>query len=424
MKDKKQKRKWNRHCALFALLFVMGVCLFGRTSRTWAGTMSGVQNLHQTDSSGLSFTVEWDKDINAEGYEFQYSVDGRNWSSSAYTSSLEKQVYGLNSGRSYYVRMRSVSDINGYYDDSPTKDAVYSDWTEPLEVVTEPERVLAEEIRQTGGSNTSVTVTWTAAEGATEYDVEYYMGGSWFYAGTTTQTSYTVEGLEPDTWYDVAVAAVRESAAGYRQGHFGYGHSCYTMAPKVKDLTLSSWETKKNRITIAWADNSSYNTGFEVYVTNLAGKKVKNFKTTETSEEFQLSSIKNQGFCFRVRAYKDIDGTTVYGPYSSTKTVVAQPGLTIKRAGKKALTLTWKKVKGASGYTVYRSTSPYTGFKKLKTVKSAKLTNKGLNRNKNYYYYVVANGVKVNKKTYKSTAAKSREIAYLDYYGKTAYIYQ
>lgn len=254
----------------------------------------------------------------------------------------------------------------------------------------------------------------------------YEMGGSWFSAGSTTGTNYTIGGLDPDTNYEVSICALRESGAGYKGGrYYTSGHDCYTTAVKIKNCKLEEWNTPKNSIKLSWDRTSSYhNSGYEVYITNLSGKKVKNFKTTDTETSFKLTSVKNQGFIFKVRAYKDIDGTTIYGEWSSQKVVVSQPKVTLKKSGTKTINVSWQKIKGATNYTVYRSTSPSTGFKKIKTLKGTKLTNKGLNPNKTYYYYVVANGVNVNKKTYKSTAAENREIAYISYNGKTAYRYE
>ena len=430
MKENQHSKKQTAYslCSrLFAGCLLILACLFvpqlsGSPATVWAGTLTGVLNLHQSDADSSSFEVTWDKDINAYGYDVQYSMDSTNWSSSNYTTELSYLFDTLNSGRSYYVRVRSFD--NGVWGD-PTTDSTFSDWCTPVEVVTAPAPISSDDVKQTGGSSSSISVSWEAAEGTTVYKVYYEMGGSWFLSGSTDKTSYTIKGLDPDTHYEVSIAAMRESGSGYETGSYTtYGHDCYTAAGKIKDNVLEKWDSVKNRVTIKW-DSASYdNSGYEVYITNLAGKKVKNFKTTETSASFKLSSIKNQGFIFKVRAYKDIDGTSIYGSWSGNKTVIAQPKVTLKRSGK-TIKVSWAKIKGASSYTVYRSTSPETGFKKIKTVKSTNLTNKGLSKNKSYYYYVVANNVKVNKKLYKTTTADSREIAGVSYSGqKTFYSYQ
>ncbi|MBQ6440400.1 MAG: hypothetical protein IJJ06_09800 [Mogibacterium sp.] len=81
---------------------------------------------------------------------------------------------------------------------------------------------------------------------------------------------------------------------------------------------------------------------------------------------------------------------------------VKRPGkVTIKSVTSKktSVTLKWKKVSGAKGYVVYRSTKKSSGFKAVKTFKkgsTVKFTNKKLKKNKTYYYKIRA--YKLNSK--------------------------
>ena len=62
-------------------------------------------------------------------------------------------------------------------------------------------------------------------------------------------------------------------------------------------------------------------------------------------------------------------------------------------AGKKKVTVKWKRVTGAEGYVIYRSTKKTKGFKKIKTItsgKTLKYVNKKLKGGKRYYYKVKA----------------------------------
>ena len=55
--------------------------------------------------------------------------------------------------------------------------------------------------------------------------------------------------------------------------------------------------------------------------------------------------------------------------------------------------ITWKKVSGASGYAIYRSTSKNGSYQKIKTLKSGStlsFTDTNLKSRKNYYYKVKA----------------------------------
>jgi len=70
--------------------------------------------------------------------------------------------------------------------------------------------------------------------------------------------------------------------------------------------------------------------------------------------------------------------------------------------GSAKIKLTWKKVKGAKGYAVYRATSKKGKYIKAKTLKKGSniaYTNSKLKRGKTYYYkvcaYKVVHGIKV-----------------------------
>lgn len=425
MRTEREKRNFKKSIGFIACFLVLTAALvLGSRIEARADGLMGVTNLRQTDSSQSSATFEWDADLSAQGYAYQVSNDGSAWSTERYAS-LGATIDHLNSGKSYYVRVRSYDKAKyGYAPYGPKNDAVFSDWSAPLEIVTCPETMKASQIKQTGATVSTIDMKWEPVEGATYYSVSYEMGGSEFRAGVATGTSFTITGLDPDTCYEVYVHPSRESGTGYRSGGFcEYGSNKYTATAKVKNLKLSRWETGGNRIYLYWDNDFRNITGYEVYVTSLSGKKVKRFKCVQRGEDFSVSSLKNKGFIYRVRTYKDVDGTTIYGAWSAKKVVIAQPGVQLKRKNSRTIQLTWSKVPGAAGYTVYRSTSPYSGYQKIKTTKATKLTNTGLSDTRYYYYYVVANKVKVGKKTYKTTAALEREIAYLNWQGSTEYDY-
>lgn len=90
-------------------------------------------------------------------------------------------------------------------------------------------------------------------------------------------------------------------------------------------------------------------------------------------------------------------GSSDSGAISKPKNIKAM------RKGDTSIKVSWKKVKGATEYIVYRSTGKYGSYKKVKTVNSNKssYTNSSLKRNKRYYYKVKA-VKKAGSKTYKS----------------------
>ncbi|MCR5766420.1 MAG: fibronectin type III domain-containing protein, partial [Treponema sp.] len=82
------------------------------------------------------------------------------------------------------------------------------------------------------------------------------------------------------------------------------------------------------------------------------------------------------------------------------------------KAGKKKVSLKWKKVKGVKGYTVYCKKSKKGKWKKLKTV-SAKKTSyikKKLKSGKSYYFTVKAYKVINGKKVYGKFTTKKVKV--------------
>ena len=115
-------------------------------------------------------------------------------------------------------------------------------------------------------------------------------------------------------------------------------------------------------------------------------------------------------YYYRVRAVSSYEGGKVYSSWSAVKS--AKPLLsktTVKlKAGKKKAAVSWKKVSGANGYKIYRSTKKGSGYKCVKTItkgSTVKYTNRSLKSNKTYYYKVKAWRTVNGKKVYSSYSA-------------------
>ena len=96
--------------------------------------------------------------------------------------------------------------------------------------------------------------------------------------------------------------------------------------------------------------------------------------------------------------------TSAVNQAAKEKIKSAKPTVTLK-AGSKNATVTWKKVNGADGYQIQRSTKKSSGFKTVKTVtkgSTVKYKNTKLKSGKTYYYKVRA----------------YKEISGVKYYGK------
>lgn len=118
-------------------------------------------------------------------------------------------------------------------------------------------------------------------------------------------------------------------------------------------------------------------------------------------------------YFYRVRALAGTEAQRIYGAWSAVKSAkpeLAAPSTLRATAGKKRVSLRWSRVKGASGYEVFRSVKRSSGYKKV-AAKSAGIiscTDKKLAAKKTYYYRVRAYRTVGKKKVYGGFSPVSR----------------
>lgn len=120
-------------------------------------------------------------------------------------------------------------------------------------------------------------------------------------------------------------------------------------------------------------------------------------------------------YYYKVRAYSGKN----YSAFSKVDKAEARPGKpTVKlKTGEEKIRISWKKVKYAQGYHIYRTTSKNGKYHLIKVVDSAKTTSyidQGLKGGKKYYYkvksYRKVDGQKVRSYSSKAAAAKAKKV--------------
>lgn len=169
---------------------------------------------------------------------------------------------------------------------------------------------------------------------------------------------------------------------------------------KVTGVTDKTQEQKS--ITIKW-NKVSGATGYEIYKYDTSKKKYLKVNTT-TGISYKVTGLKAATtYQFKVRAYRTENGVNYYGDYSAAiklTTKTKTPAISKFTAGKKNLTVKYKKVSGASGYQIQYSTNSKfkKGNKSTNTTKLSK-TIKSLKAKKKYYVrvrtYRTVNGKKI-----------------------------
>ena len=113
--------------------------------------------------------------------------------------------------------------------------------------------------------------------------------------------------------------------------------------------------------------------------------------------------------------YKVGKNTTLYARWQKK---LGKTKVTVTADSKHSYKVSFKKVKGAKGYVVYRSTKKNSGYKKIATLSSAKSSymDENLVNGKTYYYYVLPYQTVNGRKSYgeKSNIVKKKCIIRLE----------
>ena len=180
-----------------------------------------------------------------------------------------------------------------------------------------------------------------------------------------------------------------------------------TAAPELGKVTAAeAVATAYNSVSVSWNALE----GAEGYVVYRAAGASGSYEELGSVEAGVLNYTDNSvaagnTYSYKVRAYRTVNGSRIYGEYSEACT--AQPELSAAAlkaevTGPKSIKLTWEKVNGASGYAVYRKVSGQEEFKKIKTIEGGSkksYTDKSVKTGTKYAYVVRAytnvNGAKV-----------------------------
>ena len=179
-------------------------------------------------------------------------------------------------------------------------------------------------------------------------------------------------------------------------------------APSTVTISSASAGTDGS-ITVKWKKVSGA-TGYQIYRSVNGGSysKVKTISSASTVSWKNTSVSPGKIYRYKIRAYKvsSSGSQTVYGSFSSVKKVTAKPAKVTIRSAKSAaalnaVTVKWKKVSGATGYQIYRSTDGGS-YKKVKTITKASTVSwkdTTVKAGKTYRYkiraYVKANGTTI-----------------------------
>ena len=259
---------------------------------------------------------------------------------------------GLKIGTKYYYKIRGSKTVG-----SNTTYGAYSD------VVSVTPTLEAPTISSLSADGGSINVKWTAVSGAKQYQVYYHADGQdWKLGGTVdaAKTSFRVNGLTPKTKYYFRVRAVTTKNDNTIYGKYSAKANKSTKIRQVANLKASAMGGEK--ILLTW-DATRDATSYEVWIAEYDAtanaidastwKKLVSITGTRTSVEGLKT---NKSYGFKVRAVISKSGVTDTGDYSTDVVGYSAPaaptGLKTTTITKTSITVSWKAVSGADGYTI------------------------------------------------------------------------
>lgn len=270
-------------------------------------------------------------------------------------------------------------------------------------------------ICQTGWSDTSITVEWPDSE---KNPAEYWKvfiydkNNNWKYIDTTTSLCYTFNNLVPGTDITVGVLSfpLFDSELSEEEHIKEYGmsymltHAKTTISDISGVITYKWYEKGKvlkylfpdygENVTYLWKTYSINNKDEpEEYCSNKPTAFMGFWGGLYADGLYKCSlevitKIPNPN---KEYGYVEIPSNKIW----YTHVMQSSPKKCKVAKNNKSFKLTWHKIKGATGYEVWCSTKPKSGYKKVKTLGKnttsytvKKVKGKKVNAKRTYYYYI------------------------------------
>ncbi len=236
-----------------------------------------------------------------------------------------------------------------------------------------------------------IKISWSAIAGAKEYRIyrATSSGGKYTYIGSTTALSFTNSGLTTGKTYYYKVR-VKCTAGVSTYGSYSAIKSAKSLLSKLTGLTTASASYRS--IKLSWTAVPGA-TKYRIYrATSKTGKYT---TVTYTDKLTYTDSGRTAGktYYYKVRAYRLVGKTKVYGSYSSIKSIrpiPSAPKSVTASSGPNSVTIKWAAVSGATKYQIYRATSKTGTYTKITDTDKLTYKDTGRTAGKTYYYKVRA----------------------------------
>ncbi|WML24578.1 SpoIID/LytB domain-containing protein [Neobacillus sp. OS1-33] len=263
-------------------------------------------NLKAVASTYNSVNLSWSAVSGASGYEIYRSTSSTGtYTKIASTSSTSYRSTSLNTGTAYYYKVRAYQTV------TPLAYSGYSSVVSAKPVLATPSSPKA-----ASSAYNSIKTSWTAVSGASGYEVYRATSstGSYYYAGSTTSTSYNNSGLVTNKPYYYKIRAYRMVGSTKVYSNFSavvFAKPLPSVPTNFKAARVSSTSFKLTWSAIAGAS------GYELYRATSSSGAYTLLKRTTSLYYTNSGLIRGRTYYYKLRAYRMVGITKVYSGWTT-----------------------------------------------------------------------------------------------------------
>lgn len=328
-----------------------------------------------------SVKVSWSAVAGASGYEvWRCTSSAGTYRKCVTAAGTTYTDTGLTTGAGYYYKVKAYCTVS-----TATTYGSLSVYALAKPVPAIPTLVSAVSI-----SYNSVKVTWSAAGGATGYEIWREASGESKYIaiGTATQTTFTNSGLVTGRNYNFMVRAYKMSGSTKVTGSWSAVVSAIPIpaAPMSAKAVSASY----NSITVTWSAVTGA-TMYEVWQ-EVSGASTYSLVSTAASTSFTKTGlITGTKYYYKLRAYRLSGSVKIFGIWSAVVFATPIPSAPVAKAESvsyNSIKVSWGAVAGATNYQVYRATSQTGTYTLLTATTAISYINNDVITGTTYYYKV------------------------------------
>ncbi len=309
-------------------------------------------------------TLSWDEVEGAAGYQIEYTKDAQNYTvaGTAAADSLTFKCKNLMTGTKYRLRVCAL-DKNG------NSGKYASVAAKPYLKKTKFTNVTSAE--------QSVMLEWKKVAGAMGYELYRKTDGQESYEliAQTEEAAYEDETASAGENYMYSVCAVRDVDGQTVKAKLSDAAEVSPEEPQpAPGMQFESCEPEGySSAKLTWQKDDAA-AGYYIYRSvKEAGnyRKIKTITNNQTLSYTDAKIVPGKAFFYKICSYtKDAEGTVTAGELSEAVSVQTKAEAPVMvsvnvNIANRSLSLEWEQQEGASGYRIYRSTEPDSGFKKI-----------------------------------------------------------